>query len=511
MTTGYQFVGQQDMAKIRERLERMAKSFNAIGYQGMQNAGRTGISALTIDSADPVMYAICAQEKQLKLMKNIKTLKATQPVYFYKVQTAIATQGLDLAGFENFMPQEDQAQYEQVAEPLKIYGIKKTLGDMVRLTNEAGGFFDGIDIEKENERNAAMALSTQFERDGYAGGDYYVDAAGQIDVETPLKFLGNRRIPAIRQLRGVQNNIREGERATRGVTPDFAAYGNSFSVVQDLKGKALDQEILDDTTTAVVSNAGEVSEAHATPAQIAEFRKTFFGLQRGDIAQNFAIRGPDLSNAEEGGFAIMSVSGLVKFIPAIYKHSVRQKALPVVGTNGQPPASPVIASAVLTGASVGSELKIGDKVKFLVQATSIFGISSPAMSAELTVTVDGQGVDLSIAAQADAEAFMVFMTPREAAGKAGSEGFVGKVVKAASGATAFKYVGAVMPGFESVLFMPSSEDRVKLAVLGNLLNKSDLGRQGLALESVFSSYLAVVLHKPRSFAVLDNVKQRRRI
>jgi len=510
MTTGYQFVGQQDLSKIRERLERMAKSFNAIGYQGMQNAGRTGISALTIDSADPVMYAICAQEKQLKLMKNVKTLKATQPVYFYKVQTAIATQGLDLAGFENFMPQEDQAQYEQVAEPLKIYGIKKTLGDMVRLTNEAGGFFDGIDIEKENERNAAMALSTQFERDGYAGGDYYIDATGQVDVETPLKFLGNRRIPAIRQLRGIQNNIREGERATRGVTPDFVAYGNSFSVVQDLKGKALDQEVLDDTTTAVVSNAGEVSEAHATPAQIAEFRKTFFGLQRGDIAQNFAIRGPDLSNSEEGGFAIMSVSGLVKFIPAIYKHSVRQKALPVSGTNGVPPATPVV-TALNPVAAAGSELKAGDKVKILVQATNIFGISSAWMSADHTVAADGEGIDVVISAQADAEAFMVFMTPREAAGKVGSEGFVGKIVKAASGSTTFRYVGAVMPGFESVLFMPGSEDRVKLAVLGNLLNKSDLGRQGLALESVFSSYLAVVLHKPRSFALLDNVKQRRRI
>lgn len=509
--SNFEFVGQTDLLNLRDRLEKLTKSFSALGYQGLQNAGRTGISALAIDSCDPVMYSICAQERSLKLMKNIKTVKATQPVYFYKVQTSIATQGLDLAGWENFMPQEDAANYENVAEPLKIYGIRKTLGDMVRMTQEAGGFFDGVDVEKENERNAAMALSTQFERDGYAGGDYYISSTGAIDTDVPLKFYGNRKVPAVRQLRGIQSNIREGDISSRGVTPDFRAYGNSYSVQKDQRGARLDQDTLDDVSTAVSSQEGQIGEAHATPAQIAEFRKTFYGIQRGDINQNFAIRGPDIQNGEDQGFAVTSVGGMIKFIPCIYKNSVRQKPVAVQGTNGAAPIAPTITS-VTEVAGLNTELIAGDTLKFVIQAGNLFGLSSGTTSALQTVVATGAGFDIVIAAQTDAEYFNVFMTPREAAAKLNSEGFVGRILKAVSGGTTFRYASAVMPGYESVLFMPSaSEDRVKLAVLGNLLNKSDLGRQGLALETVFSSYLCIVLNKPRTFFVLDNVQQRRRI
>lgn len=507
----YQSINQGDMLQLRDRLEKLAKSFNAIGYNGLSQAGTTGIAALAINSADPVMYSICAQEKQLKLMKNVKTVKAVQPVHFYKVQTAIATQGLDLSGWENFMPQEDMGNYETVAEPLKVYGIRKTLGDMVRLTNEAGGFFDGIDVEKENERNAAMALSQQFERDGYAGGDYFMAADGSIDIEAPLKFYGSRKVPAIRQMRGIQANIREGDQSSRGVTSDFRAYGNSTSVVLDRKGGRLDQDTLDDVATAVINNAGSIGEAHATPAQIAEFRKSFYGIQRADISSQFAIRGPDIQNGESDSFPVTSVGGVIRFMPCIYKNTMRQKALPVSGTNGTPPGTPTITS-VTEVAALDTELLAGDTVWFKVQAANIFGISMAAQSATQTVVADGSGFDVVIAAQAAAEHFLVFMSPREAKAKANSEGFVGRILAAASGATTFRYAGKVIPGYESVLFTPSeSEDRVKLAVLGNLLNKSELGRQGLAMESVFSSYLCMVLPKPRSFSVLDNVQSRRRI
>ena len=510
----YAGINDTELFRLRERLEKLNKSFNAVGYQGMNNAGKTGVSALSIDNIDPVMYHICATEQQLKLMKNISTVKASSSVYAYKVQTSIATQGLDLSGFENFMPQEDFGNYEDVREPLKIYGIKKTLGDMARLTNEAGGFFDGIDIEKENEKQAAMALSVQFERDGYVGGDYFINAAGAIDYEVPLRFYG-RRTGGVRNMRGIQANIREGDVTTRGVTTDFIAYGNSMSVVHDNRGARLDQDVLDDVATSVTNNAGRLGEAHATPAQISEFRKAFYGMQRGDIASNFAIRGPDVANGEDDTFSVTTVSGSIKFVPSIYKNAARQKAIPVSGTNGRAPNTPVITSTTeVTAATLGkeTELRVGDQVRFLVQAGSIFGLSMAAQTAVQTVAAAGSGFDLVIAAQADAEKFVVFMTPREAKAKPGSEGFVGQVLAAPAGATTFRYASAIIPGLESVLFLPAaSEERVKLAVLGNLVNKSDLGRNGLALESVFSSYLCLVLPKPRSSALLDNVAARRRI
>lgn len=492
------------LSGLKDKLEALSKSFNAIGYQGMQNAGQSGMGALSINAVDPVLYSITVTDKQLRLTKNLKTLKAVQPVYFYKVQTAVATSGLDLAGFENFLPQEDQAQYLSIGEPLKIYGIKKSLGDMVQLTVGAGGLI--VDAEKENDKNAAMAMSQQLERDGYAGGDYFLAADGSIDTDAPLRFYGNGSLPVVRNARGIQNNLREGDKAMRGVPGDFEAYGNSFSIIFDQAGASLDQGSCDDVVTAVMSNLGKVDEVHATPAAISEFRKTFFPIQRADINQMFSIRGPDVKN-DEAGFSIQTVSGNLDFLPCIYKHTMRQKAAPISGTYGSAPVAPTISS--ISQSSAISSMVAGDRYLYVVQAVSISGMSAGTTSSLVTVTASGNTVSLTIAAQAGVEHFQVFRTPVESSGKAGSEGFIGKVV-AGRGATVITDANTIVPGYESVLFLPRSEDRVQMAVLGNLLNRSELGRRGLAVEHVYSSYLCFVIHKPRSFALVDNCKQRRR-
>jgi hypothetical protein len=103
---------------------------------------------------------------------------------------------------------------------------------------------------------------------------------------------------------------------------------------------------------------------------------------------------------------------------------------------------------------------------------------------------------------------MVFRTPVESSGKAGTEFYIGKVYPQAS-STVFVDNNRLIPGLDGILFMPKDKNRAKLAVLGNLLNKTELGVQGLAKEWVYSSYFACVVERPRSFAVLDNVFQKR--
>jgi len=108
-----------------------------------------------------------------------------------------------------------------------------------------------------------------------------------------------------------------------------------------------------------------------------------------------------------------------------------------------------------------------------------------------------------------AEYYMVFRSPKESSGLAGTEMFIGKKVQGSSGTISFRDNNRVIPGLDGVLFLPRDKNRAKLATLGNLLNKLQLGVKGLAFETVYASYVGCVVDRPRSFAVADSVYQQR--
>lgn len=481
---------------IGEKLERLSKSF-AAGYQGMQGAGKTGIAALAAEQLDPVLRTITLEDKDFLLTKDIPTLKSTTSVYMYNVKTQVRS-GVDLAGFEAFLPQEDHAQYMRVAEVLKVYGVRKSITQMAMFINEAGGY--SLDIEKENDVNAALAMAEALERDLYIGGDYYSDGAGGIDSTLAANPNG-----PVRSLRGIQANIREGDSSQRGIPGDFKGFGSNRSVVFDRKGAVLDRAFLDKVVTAVRDSRGALREAHCTTSQLAEFRATFFPFERGDLGALYAIRGAGVTNDEQSALPIQTVGGVIDFIPTVFKY-MRQRPEAIIGSAGITPNTPSAAAA--QGAGTDSGFKSGDKVRYSVQACNIAGMSpASAETAIVTISADGAAVNLTITNVAGAEYYMVFRTPTEAAGASGMEMFVAKCVPSRGATTTFVDKNQVVPGLDSVLFMSKDKNRAKLAVLGNLLNKLDLGVRGLAFECVYASYVGCVVDRPRSFAIADNVYQ----
>lgn len=486
---------------VAEKLDRLAKSF-AAGYQGLQNAGRTGIAALAAEQLDPVLRSITLEDKDFLLTKDIPTLKATQSVYQYTVKTAVRS-GVDLAGWEAFLPQEDASQYMRVAEVLKVYGIRKSITQMAMFINEAGGY--SVDIEKENDVNAALAMAEALERDLYVGGDYFMDSSGAVDPFVAANVNG-----PIRQIRGIQANIREGDGSQRGIPGDFIGYGNNRSVVFNRKGGVLDRPFLDKIVTAVRDSRGAVREAHCTTSQLAEFRATFFPLERGNIADMYAIRGAGVTNDEHSKLPIDTVGGPVDFIPTVFKY-MRVRPEPVLGSVGTPPSTPTVAAPAAGATATGSGFKAGESYRYRVQAVNIAGISQGSTPGTITVGVgdDDKPIQLAITNAAGVEHYMVFRSPKEASGAVGTEMFIGKILPSNGGTTTFTDNGRIVPGLDSVLFLPRDKNRAKLAVLGNLLNKLQLGVKGLAFETVYASYCGCVVDRPRTFALADNVYQQR--
>ena len=485
---------------LAEKLERLSKSF-AAGYQGTQNAGRTGIAALAAEQLDPVMRSITLEDKDFMLTKDIPTLKATQSVYHYTVKTAVRS-GVDLAGMEAFLPQEDTSQYIRVAEVLKVYGIRKSITQMAQFINEAGGY--SVDIEKENDINAALAMAEAMERDLYIGGDYYMDSDGNVDALIAANVNG-----PIRNVRGIQANIREGDSGMRGIPGDFIGFGNNRSVLFDRKGAVLDRAFLDKVVTAVRDSRGMIKEGHCTTSQLAEFRATFFPFERGDLGALYAIRGAGVTNDEQASLPIQTVAGVIDFIPTVFKY-MRVFPEPVVGSVGTPPTTPAAVTAAPLGVASNSGMRAGETYRYVVQAVNISGISvAGANIANAVIAVDNEAVDVSWTRVAGAEYYMVFRTPVETSALVGTEMFIGKKVQSNAATIHFKDNGKLVPGLDSVLFLPRDKNRAKLAILGNLLNKLQLGVRGLAFETVYASYYGCVVDRPRSFAVVDNVYQAR--
>ncbi len=487
---------------LAEKLERLTKSWSA-GYQGLNSAGRTGISALAIDQLDPVIQSITMEDKDFLLTKDIPTIKSTQSVYYYTVKTQVRS-GVDLAGFEAFLPQEDASQYMRVAEVLKVYGIKKSITQMAQFINEAGGYT--VDIEKENDINAAIAMAEAMERDLYIGGDYYIDINGAIDSLVAANPNGQ-----IRNIRGIQANVREGDSGMRGIPGDFVGYGNNRSVVFDRKGAVLDRSFLDKVVTAVRDSRGMIKEAHCTTSQLSEFRATFFPFERGDLGAAYAIRGANVTNDEQAALPVMTVAGNIDFIPTVFKYT-RYRPEAVVGNVGTMPTTPGTITLGYGAAATASGFAAGEVYSYVVQAVNVSGISTP--SAATVVTVAGGKDNFPITASwtrvAGAEHYMVFRSPVETSGVAGTEMFIGKLPQTAGGVNpTFVDNGRLVPGLDSVLFLPRDKNRAKLAILGNLLNKMMLGARGTGAETIYTSYFGCLVTKPRSFAIADSVFQQR--
>ena len=492
----FQMVSQQLAQEIGSRLETLTKSF-AAGTQGLQNAGRTGISALTIDNVDSVLRSITMEDKHFLLMKDIPTVKAVQTVYQYNVKTAVQS-NVDLAGWEGFLPVEDTSQYLRVAEILKVYGIRKSITQLAQLVNEAGGY--QVDIEKENDTNAAMAMSQSLERDLYHGGDFFIDANGAIDGTIAANPNG-----PVRQVRGIQANVREGDAGLRGIPGDFIGFGNNRSVVFNRAGGVMERGFVDQVVTAIRDSLGSVGEAHCTTTQLAEFRKTFFPFERGDLGAAYAIRGAGVTNEVKQGFPLLTVAGNVDFVPSVFKYT---QSRPVVRTSsvGTAPSTPAITTQPAAGGSnLSSGFGVGEVYVYAIQAQNFSGISAPIVTNSVTTAVAGERISIVITAQAGVETFLVFRTPVEVAGLAGKQMFVGKVVASRTGTTTFVDANSIIPGLDSVLFMPEGKERAQLAVLGSLINKLDLGLRGLGAERVYASYVGCICHQPRTFAVAMNV------
>ena len=179
----------------------------------------------------------------------------------------------------------------------------------------------------------------------------------------------------------------------------------------------------------------------------------------------------------------------------------------IVGSAGTMPATPALPTAAHSASGTDAPFVVGEVYKYVVQAVNIAGITSASPEVSFTIGTANRAVEITITNVANAEHYLVFRTPVESS-VSGMQMFVGKIIPTRGSATTiFRDKNGVIPGLDSVLFLPKDKHRAKLAILGNLLNKMDLGVTGSAVQSIYVSYVGCVVDRPRSFSLVDNVYQ----
>lgn len=497
-----------DFQLLQNKLDTLNKSMFAAGYHGLQNAGRTGLGALANDNVDDVLRSIAVEETDFLLTRDMPTIDMKSTVYQYRVKTAVNSSGLlDLSGTETFLPQMDAPQYVRVAEVAKIYGMKTSISHLATLLNGGGEAFS-VDLEQELDKNASKSLGEQFERDGYYGGDYFMDGiTGAIDFN-----IATANPVAARKMRGIQANVREGNRSIRGIPGDFIGFGANKGVVFNRKGQVMERGFLDKVATAINDNGGAVGEAHGTASQVRAFRATFFPMERAMVNEQYAIRGPAVTNDDRRGYEVDTCCGPMKFISTRWKY---QNIIPVAvsGSAGPAPATPAVASPALTGSAVNSGFLAGQVLYYRVQTCGITGNSAASASQSITITTANYGVDLTITNVASTtsptEYYKIFRTDVDTA-VAGKEMFIGCIARSNGSTTVFRDAGRLIPGLNSVTFLPKDKKRAQMGRIGgSLVHKMQLGLQGLGQEFAYASYVCIIVDTPRACSVVDNVYEDR--
>jgi hypothetical protein len=497
-----------EMADIKLKLEAVTSSLNksfSAGVPGAANAERTGLASFATDDVSPIMESIALKHEQLMITKDIKTLQAKQTLYQYVVKTAVGTT-TDLFGTENFMPGEDASQYVRTAEVLKVMGCRKSMTHQAAVVNQLGGY--SIDIEKENDENAMLQLAESLERACYHGGDGYIDTSGSIDSVIAANYNG-----PIRQIRGMQAQIREGNNDQRGIPLDFIGYANSRQTVIDAAGSVLTRNLLDDICTAAAGNNGVLVEAHVTPEQVKLFRASLFPVDRGMLGDSYAIRGSNITNEHKSGFPIETTSGSMLIRSTIFKY----EKIYCVPVNSSVQFAPLAPSATPTQTAGNTSFKAGDVVKYTVQSCNQYGRSAASTEISVTIAADGNNVVLSITPTANnqVEFYRVHrlnpgdvvkpITGTAGLGTVYNHKFIGNVAANRQGSTLFVDSQAILPGLNAIVFLPREQYRAELAVLGDRVSRIQFGIRGLAQEYGYVSYLALVLKHPRQFGLMQNV------
>lgn len=335
---GYDGPGAATPAEV-EALNKALESGYAIG------AGRTGGSALRVESLEASLKVLTFTSSHIKLWKKIPKSPAYSTVEEYNQLTEYGGQAAPWLK-EGELPQPSDSSYVRQMQLVKFLGTVREVTHQASLVHPAHG-----DLVALENQNGILYLLEQTEKHLFSG-------------DSSLAFDGEAE-----QWDGLDSLI-------------------SSSSVLDLEGHPLQEADIEEASNTVIENFGFPTDLFLGVRTHSDFVKTFYPRQR--------IQMPAPVNGKVGltVSSIATQGGDVEFNPNVF---IRQTPTPPsAAVSANAPATPAsIAASVDTGAADGdfdkASLSGDNEYAYVVTAANRFGESAPtAVQASTTAITPAQ-------------------------------------------------------------------------------------------------------------------------
>jgi hypothetical protein len=318
--SGFGVGAEQDIAELNKALE--------AGFQ--VGAGKTGGSALRVESLDASLKVVTYTSSHIKFWKKIPKSPAYSTVEEYNQLT-------DYGGSQNpfvqegELPQATDTSYIRRVQLVKFLGTTREVTHQASLVHPAHGDLIGL----ENQ-SGILWLLEQVERNLFQG-------------DSSLAFNGEAE-----QWDGLDSLV-------------------DATSVLDLEGNSLQEADLEEAANTIIEAYGFPTDIYLGTRTMSDLVKTFYPRER--------IQLPAPQNGQVGNTiqTIATQAGVIEFNPDVFIR--RAPVPPAAATSANAPASPASAANGLSGGTAGDHTKGAPSgttyVAYVVTAANRFGESAP--------------------------------------------------------------------------------------------------------------------------------------
>jgi hypothetical protein len=464
-------------ALMDEQSQLLSKAFS-VGYPGLERpTERTGLGALVEESLDSVLKIITAKENSFKFWPSISIGTATQTTEGYMRKIAYGDNSNAYVA-EGGVGQEEDSVYVRDAQKLAIFSKSRSITYIATKVKTSIG-----DLQVEQQKDATMSILKTVERDLYWGHSYFVNSNGEATgsvADLP---------PSSIEMSGLLSQVMKGDKDSQFIAQDFSGFSTQEeSVVKDLEGAALTQDNFEDGMVVVQNNFGMADKAHAAPAVISSFVKTFYPQFRSAPGLSGQTVGYDVSS-------VMTSAGKLELVSNVFL-SPRGKVLPGASS----PKAANVGGITLAGAAAGSGSKLlAGNYHYAVTLVNDFGESAPIYTSVAVAVADGQKVTLTLTGAVPSGVKYIRVYRSAASGSAASAQFI----QCCRLGSPFVDAGFKLPGLGEVYMFKNSSETLEFKQLIPL-TKIALAVTTSAFPSMFIMCGGLFVFAPRWCYILRN-------
>jgi hypothetical protein len=457
------------------RLQDLFKAWEGGSYNAAPGTLVQG-AAVQVENLSNVMVNVTFEDDVFKLQKMLKTESTKSNLAQFNRQLSYGTLG-GSAQAEGHVGNEETSMVIRDTVPMCYYAHIRRVTDVAKELET----FDGVKADDRAAKDAAILIAADIEFDCFRGSADFSDD-GVFNGHPAATFRGPNMF-------GMDFQIRKSDNDRNTQDQMFNEFGNDESVVQQVGG-VLTQESIMDATLRVTENFGKAEKLMIDYRSLNSYNKSFITLQRNILA------GSPIGAVGQDVRETWTSNGTAKLEPS---HFLRGKYKPAP-TRSAAPAAPTFSGSLVNSTTT---FVAGAVYRYFVTACNEKGESVKSATAAVTIGSNGDKVELEITAGSGITRFYNVYRGL-AGGAAGTEKFIGKVLKSAGATTIFTDLNNKIPGFVTGYLL--GDDGASALMELKPYSRKKLSETELHSVEAHFKWVTLAVKAPRKLSLLDNIR-----